>query len=232
MLLTSVCGVNLCPVMDSRVRTLYKIDTQPEGPAQARRIIAEELSTVLSPSELDDVKLMVSELVTNGIVHGRLEGNDVPVLLDGASTEASVAQCSTMDRDLQTGQVSTTAEAGAYGWSSNCPTAGGCKCRHGAPKYGSNAIADEVLPRAGGPPCILAPRIPAAKSNEMTRAPVPRHRRGRGRTVFLWPPPSDRGNRQLTDASSPLSVISRKRASARRRIRETCICETPISSAI
>ena len=82
MLLTSVCGVNLCAVMDSRVRALYKIDAQPEGPAQARRIIAEELSTVLSPNELDDVKLMVSELVTNGIVHGGLEGNDVPVLLD------------------------------------------------------------------------------------------------------------------------------------------------------
>jgi anti-sigma regulatory factor (Ser/Thr protein kinase) len=68
--------------MDSRVRALYKIDTQPEGPAQARRIIAEELSTVLSPSELDDVKLMVSELVTNGIVHARLESSDVPVMLD------------------------------------------------------------------------------------------------------------------------------------------------------
>jgi anti-sigma regulatory factor (Ser/Thr protein kinase) len=40
------------------------------GPAQARRIIAEELSALLSPRELDDVKLMVSELVTNGIVHG------------------------------------------------------------------------------------------------------------------------------------------------------------------
>ena len=68
--------------MASRVRALYKIDAQPEGPALARRIIAEELSTVLSPSQLDDVKLMVSELVTNGIVHGRLESNDGPVLLD------------------------------------------------------------------------------------------------------------------------------------------------------
>ncbi len=67
--------------MDSRVRTLYKIDAQPEGPAQARRIIAEELSARLSPDELDDVKLMVSELVTNGIVHGR-EEDDIPVMLD------------------------------------------------------------------------------------------------------------------------------------------------------
>lgn len=68
--------------MDSRVRSLYKISAQPEGPAQARRIIAEELATVLPPSELDDVKLMVSELVTNGIVHGRHESDEIPVMLD------------------------------------------------------------------------------------------------------------------------------------------------------
>jgi anti-sigma regulatory factor (Ser/Thr protein kinase) len=67
--------------MESRVRTLYKIEAQPEGPAKARRIIAEELSARLSPSELDDMKLLVSELVTNGIVHGDQE-NDVPVMLD------------------------------------------------------------------------------------------------------------------------------------------------------
>jgi len=67
--------------MESRVRTLYKIEAQSEGPAKARRIIAEELSTLLSPSELDDMKLLVSELVTNGIVHGRTE-NEIPVMLD------------------------------------------------------------------------------------------------------------------------------------------------------
>ena len=67
--------------MESRVRTLYKIEAQPEGPAKARCIIAQELSAVLSPNELNDMKLMVSELVTNGIVHGHPE-NDVPVMLD------------------------------------------------------------------------------------------------------------------------------------------------------
>jgi hypothetical protein len=67
--------------MDSRVRALYKIDARPQGPAQARRIIADELSTVLSAAELEDVKLMVSELVTNGIVH-RGPGTEAPVILD------------------------------------------------------------------------------------------------------------------------------------------------------
>jgi two-component sensor histidine kinase len=67
--------------MDSRVRALYKIDPQPEGPAQARRIIADELAERVSGTVLDDVKLMVSELVTNGIVHGSTEG-DIPVMLD------------------------------------------------------------------------------------------------------------------------------------------------------
>ena len=68
-------------VMDSRVRALYKIDPQPEGPAQARQIIAEELSSRVPPGVLDDIKLMVSELVTNGIVHGSAE-QDAPVMLD------------------------------------------------------------------------------------------------------------------------------------------------------
>ena len=36
---------------------------------------------MLSATELEDVKLMVSELVTNGIVHGA-RGDDSPVILD------------------------------------------------------------------------------------------------------------------------------------------------------
>jgi anti-sigma regulatory factor (Ser/Thr protein kinase) len=67
--------------MDSRVRALYKIEPQSEGPAQARRIIAEELAARVPETVLDDVKLMVSELVTNGIVHGSAEP-EVPVMLD------------------------------------------------------------------------------------------------------------------------------------------------------
>jgi anti-sigma regulatory factor (Ser/Thr protein kinase) len=67
--------------MDSRVRALYKIEPEPEGPAKARRIIADELATRVPAPVLDDVKLMVSELVTNGIVHGSAEA-DEPVMLD------------------------------------------------------------------------------------------------------------------------------------------------------
>ena len=67
--------------MDSRVRVLYRIEPQLEGPAQARRIIADELGARVAPGVLDDVKLMVSELVTNGIVHGSTEP-DAPMMLD------------------------------------------------------------------------------------------------------------------------------------------------------
>ena len=81
MLLTFVCGVNICPVMNSRVRTIYKIDPQPGAPAQARRIIAEELSSRLPDRTLDEIKLMVSELVADRIVHGR-PGTNEPVVLD------------------------------------------------------------------------------------------------------------------------------------------------------
>jgi two-component sensor histidine kinase len=67
--------------MDSRVRALYKIEPEPEGPALARRIIADELASRVPAPVLDDIKLMVSELVTNGIVHGSGEA-DGPVMLD------------------------------------------------------------------------------------------------------------------------------------------------------
>jgi Histidine kinase-like ATPase domain len=68
--------------MDSRVRTLYKIKARPEGPGQARRIITEELSSRLPPDELDDIRLMVSELVTQGILHSRRGLTEAPVMLD------------------------------------------------------------------------------------------------------------------------------------------------------
>jgi anti-sigma regulatory factor (Ser/Thr protein kinase) len=67
--------------MDPRVRAIYKIEPQPGGPAQARRIIAEELSSRVPPAVLDEIKLMVSELVTNGIVHATQLHED-PVVLD------------------------------------------------------------------------------------------------------------------------------------------------------
>ena len=63
------------------MHALYKIDAQPNGPGQARQIIAEELSARLPAGLVDDIKLMVSELVTNGIVHGAPEG-DVPLMLE------------------------------------------------------------------------------------------------------------------------------------------------------
>jgi anti-sigma regulatory factor (Ser/Thr protein kinase) len=99
--------------MDSRVRTLYKIDAEPEGPARARRIIAEELSTVLSPSELDDVKLMVSELVTNGIVHGRPDNDDIPVVLD-VCVNGSI-RCAVLDHGPAFARRARERESGGWG---------------------------------------------------------------------------------------------------------------------
>jgi anti-sigma regulatory factor (Ser/Thr protein kinase) len=62
------------------MRSLYKIAPRPEGAAQARRIIAEELSSRVPATTLDEVKLMVSELVSEGIMHsGR---RSAPVMLD------------------------------------------------------------------------------------------------------------------------------------------------------
>lgn len=67
--------------MNPPIRTLYKIDARPDGPTQARRIVVRECSRRVSARVLEDFELLVSELVTNRIVHGE-PGVDNTVLLD------------------------------------------------------------------------------------------------------------------------------------------------------
>jgi anti-sigma regulatory factor (Ser/Thr protein kinase) len=67
--------------MNPPVRALYKIDARPDGPAQARRIVVRECSRRVSARTLEDFELLVSELVTNRIMHGA-PGVDNTVLLD------------------------------------------------------------------------------------------------------------------------------------------------------
>jgi anti-sigma regulatory factor (Ser/Thr protein kinase) len=67
--------------MNPPVRALYKIDARPDGPAQARRIVVRECARRLSERTLEDFELLVSELVTNRILHGE-PGADNTVLLD------------------------------------------------------------------------------------------------------------------------------------------------------
>jgi anti-sigma regulatory factor (Ser/Thr protein kinase) len=98
--------------MDPRVRALYKIEPQPEGPAQARRIIADELASRVSAPVLDDVKLMVSELVTNGIVHGSTEP-DAPVMLD-LLVNGDV-RCRVLDHGHGFASGARSQEAGGWG---------------------------------------------------------------------------------------------------------------------
>jgi anti-sigma regulatory factor (Ser/Thr protein kinase) len=97
--------------MDSRIRALYKIQPQPGAPAQARRIIAEELSSRLSGGTLDDIKLMVSELVASGVVHsGR--GTDDPVVLDLVVN--GDVRCRVLDHG--NGFANRVAQARGRGW--------------------------------------------------------------------------------------------------------------------
>jgi anti-sigma regulatory factor (Ser/Thr protein kinase) len=67
--------------MNPPVRALYKIDARPHGPAQARRIVVRECSRRVSEKTLEEFELLVSELVTNRILHGE-PGADNTVLLD------------------------------------------------------------------------------------------------------------------------------------------------------
>jgi anti-sigma regulatory factor (Ser/Thr protein kinase) len=67
--------------MNPPVRALYKIDARLDGPGQARRIVARECARRVPQRALEDFELLVSELVTNRILHGA-PGKDNTVLLD------------------------------------------------------------------------------------------------------------------------------------------------------
>jgi two-component sensor histidine kinase len=58
------------------MRVIYRIQARADGPACARRIITSEFSSVLTPSRLHEVELMISELVTNAVKYGVKDKND------------------------------------------------------------------------------------------------------------------------------------------------------------
>ncbi len=58
-------------LMNSRVRVLYRIDAAPDAPAEARRIVHSECGERVAQGTLEKLQLLVSEPVTNGLVHGR-----------------------------------------------------------------------------------------------------------------------------------------------------------------
>jgi anti-sigma regulatory factor (Ser/Thr protein kinase) len=49
---------------------------QPNAPMLARRQVGRFLRSTVSPERLDDVRLAVSELVTNAVINGRISGED------------------------------------------------------------------------------------------------------------------------------------------------------------
>ena len=67
--------------MSASVRAIYRIDARPDGPARARRIITGELARALPRRRLEDVKLMISELVTNAVKYATKNKNE-PITLD------------------------------------------------------------------------------------------------------------------------------------------------------
>ena len=57
--------------LNSRVRAHYRIDAAPDAPAQARRIVHDECVERMERGTLETLQLLVSELVTSSLVHGR-----------------------------------------------------------------------------------------------------------------------------------------------------------------
>jgi anti-sigma regulatory factor (Ser/Thr protein kinase) len=74
------------------------LPARPEAPKIARDRVEEALSDHLTPDSLYDVKLMVTELVTNSIRHAGLQQNDRLRLSVQVDREAAVARVEIADR--------------------------------------------------------------------------------------------------------------------------------------
>lgn len=66
--------------MHACVRAIYRIEPEDDGPARARAIVDKELAPVVPRRTLEELELMVSELVTNGIKFGTKDGNEAVTL--------------------------------------------------------------------------------------------------------------------------------------------------------
>jgi anti-sigma regulatory factor (Ser/Thr protein kinase) len=91
---------------------MYRIDARPDGPARARQIVERELAPALPVAVVQDVKLMVSELVTNSICHGCTTPGGVVTLEIVVNGKL---RCTVLDRGpgVVAGQAGPT---GGWGW--------------------------------------------------------------------------------------------------------------------
>jgi anti-sigma regulatory factor (Ser/Thr protein kinase) len=54
-------------------KATFEVASQPEGVVAAREAVAEATAGLIDPTTLETARLLVSELVTNGIVHGNTD---------------------------------------------------------------------------------------------------------------------------------------------------------------
>ena len=94
-----------------------------DAPAQARRIVHDECVERMERGTLETLQLLVSELVTTGLVHGR-PNRDRSVTLELLIN--STLRCAVVDAGLgfATCRPRPQREAGACASSSDLPTAG------------------------------------------------------------------------------------------------------------
>ncbi|MBV9003651.1 MAG: ATP-binding protein [Solirubrobacterales bacterium] len=99
--------------MQPRLRALYRISARADGPARAREIVTSELSARVGRSTLDEVKLLVSELVTNSILHGQAGGDGTIVLDLDVNSEI---RCAVLDHGSGfAAHAERAAEGGGWG---------------------------------------------------------------------------------------------------------------------
>ena len=98
--------------MSASVRAIYRIEARADGPARARRIITGELARVLPRRRLEEVKLMISELVTNAVKYATKNKNEQITLDLRLGPEIC---CSVIDTAEVFPAARAIAEPGAWG---------------------------------------------------------------------------------------------------------------------
>jgi hypothetical protein len=79
--------------MYATVRSIYRITGGTDGPSAARRAIVDEFGGRVPALVLEKLKLLISEIVTNRVVHG--DGADDRMILDLRSDR--VLRCAVVD---------------------------------------------------------------------------------------------------------------------------------------
>ena len=109
------------------------LDPAPTAATTARTQVTERLAAQLGKRVLEDVRLLVTELITNALRHGQLSPGDRVSLKASVTTASSASRSATPATTATSPRASPARAAAATGstWSSSSRSAGASTARDG-----------------------------------------------------------------------------------------------------